>query len=681
MSDVTGTSSSAGAAIISSLGVGSGLNVSSIISQLMAVQNQPVTLLQNQEAADQTTVSDFGQLQSALSTFQTAMQGLNSASNYQSVTAKVGNTAIATATATSAASAGSYSLLVNNLAQSQTLVTAGQADSTSSIGAGTISFSFGSITGGTDTSGKYSGATFTNGGAAPQTVTIDPSNDSLTGIAAAINAANIGVTASILNDGSSNPARLSLTVTNPGAANSLQISVTGNPATDTTLSNLLSNDPGGTQNLTETSTAQNAQFTLNGIAITSPTNTVSNAISGVTLNLLSTNTSSTMLTVSKSTSGTTNAINSFVSAYNTIQSVISTATAYNSTTKTAGPLQGQNSVNSIMNQIQAILNAPVPGAPNAISMLAQVGVGFNSDGTMSVDSTKLNAALASNPSAVAGLFSSTGTSSDSLINYTSSSSATQPGAYAVNITQLATQGNTTGSTAANLTVAPGLNDLQVTLDGVSATVNVAAGTYTSYASLASALQTAINSTSAFSSAGLSASVSQNGGILSVSSNSYGSSSAAAITGGNALSGLFGTQTTTGGLDVAGSINGALATGTGQTLTANANDASAGLAIQVLGGALGARGTINYTQGYANALNNLLTTVLSKTGQITAATDSLNATILNIQNSITSDTNINSQVQTALQAEYSALDVTMSKFNSTSTYLTQQLAQIAANSSS
>jgi len=137
MSDVTGTSSSAGAAIISSLGVGSGLNVSSIISQLMAVQNQPVTLLQNQEAADQTTVSDFGQLQSALSTFQTAMQGLNSASNYQSVTAKVGNTAIATATATSAASAGSYSLLVNNLAQSQTLVTAGQADSTSSIGAGT----------------------------------------------------------------------------------------------------------------------------------------------------------------------------------------------------------------------------------------------------------------------------------------------------------------------------------------------------------------------------------------------------------------------------------------------------------------------------------------------------------------------------------------------------------------
>jgi len=489
------------------------------------------------------------------------------------------------------------------------------------------------------------------------------------------------VTASILNDGSSNPARLSLTVTNPGAANSLQISVTGNPATDTTLSNLLSNDPGGTQNLTETSTAQNAQFTLNGIAITSPTNTVSNAISGVTLNLLSTNTSSTMLTVSKSTSGTTNAINSFVSAYNTIQSVISTATAYNSTTKTAGPLQGQNSVNSIMNQIQAILNAPVPGAPNAISMLAQVGVGFNSDGTMSVDSTKLNAALASNPSAVAGLFSSTGTSSDSLINYTSSSSATQPGAYAVNITQLATQGNTTGSTAANLTVAPGLNDLQVTLDGVSATVNVAAGTYTSYASLASALQTAINSTSAFSSAGLSASVSQNGGILSVSSNSYGSSSAAAITGGNALSGLFGTQTTTGGLDVAGSINGALATGTGQTLTANANDASAGLAIQVLGGALGARGTINYTQGYANALNNLLTTVLSKTGQITAATDSLNATILNIQNSITSDTNINSQVQTALQAEYSALDVTMSKFNSTSTYLTQQLAQIAANSSS
>ena len=99
MSDVTNVGSSAGAAIISSLGVGSGLNVTGIISQLMAVQNQPVDLLQNQEASTQTLVSNFGQLQSALSTFQTAMQGLTSASNYQSITASVANSSLASVTA------------------------------------------------------------------------------------------------------------------------------------------------------------------------------------------------------------------------------------------------------------------------------------------------------------------------------------------------------------------------------------------------------------------------------------------------------------------------------------------------------------------------------------------------------------------------------------------------------
>ena len=208
MTDVTQTTSSAGAAIISSIGIGSGLNVTSIISQLMVVQNQPVTLLQNQEAANLTLVSSFGQLQSALSTFQTSMQNLNKASSYQSVNAGVTNTSVATVSATPQAATGSYSLLVNKLAQSQTLVTAGQANSTSAIGTGTISFNFGSISGGTSVNGQYSGAAFTNAGAAPKTVTIDSSNNSLTGIASAINAANIGITASILNDGSSNPARL-----------------------------------------------------------------------------------------------------------------------------------------------------------------------------------------------------------------------------------------------------------------------------------------------------------------------------------------------------------------------------------------------------------------------------------------------------------------------------------------
>ncbi|TDK65542.1 flagellar filament capping protein FliD [Sapientia aquatica] len=675
MSNVTNVGSSAGAAIISSLGVGSGLNVTGIISQLMAVQNQPVNLLQNQEASTQTLVSNFGQLQNALSTFQTAMQGLTSASNYQSVTASVANSSVATVTASSSASAGTYSLQVNQLAQAQTLVTAGQATSTGAIGVGTISFNFGTISGGTATSGKYgTGTIFTNSGSAAKTVTIDSSNNSITGIAAAINAANIGVTASIVNDGSNTPYRLSLTSNNTGAANSMQISVSG----DAALSSMLNQDPSGTQNLTETSAAQNAQFNLNGIAITSSTNTASNVISGVSLNLLSTNTTATTLSVNKNNAGATNAVNSFVSAYNTIASTIQQATAYDSSAKQAGPLQGQTSVLSIMSQMQQVLNQPIPGAPSAYSNLAQIGVSFQKDGTLSVDNTKLQAALTANPAAVSGMFASNGISNDSLISYTSSNTLTKPGSYAVNITRLAGQGSITGSAAAATTITAGVNDtLTLNLDGTTANVTLAAGTYTP-ASLATALQTAINTNNAFTASGASASVSQNAGVLSITSNSYGSKSIANVTGGNGQSDLLGSAAATvvAGVDVAGTINGALATGTGQTLVGATGDNSAGLTIKVIGGSVGARGSINYTQGYTNGLNTLMTSVLGKGGQIAAATAGYNATIKSMQATIANDQLLNQQVLANYQAEFSALDVTMAKLTSTSTYLTQQLAALA-----
>ena len=675
MSDVTNVGSSAGAAIISSLGVGSGLNVTGIISQLMAVQNQPVDLLQNQEASTQTLVSNFGQLQSALSTFQTAMQGLTSASNYQSITASVANSSLASVTASSGASAGTYSLQVNQLAQAQTLVTAGQATSTGAIGVGTISFNFGTISGGTATNGKYgAGTIFTNSGSAAKTVTIDSSNDSITGIAAAINAANIGVTASIVNDGSNTPYRLSLSSNNTGAANSMQISVSG----DAALSNMLSQDPSGTQNLTETSAAQNAQFNLNGIAITSSTNTASNVISGVSLNLLATSTTPTTLSVSQNNAGATNAVNSFVSAYNTIASTIQQATAYDSSTNQAGPLQGQTSVLSIMSQMQQVLNQPIPGAPSAYSNLAQIGVSFQKDGTLSVDNTKLQAALTANPAAVSGMFASNGISNDSLISYTSSNTLTKPGSYAVNITRLAGQASITGSAAAATTITAGVNDtLTLNLDGTTANVTLAAGTYTP-ASLATALQTAINTNNAFTAAGASASVSQNAGVLSITSNSYGSTSIANVTGGNGQSDLLGSAAATvvAGVDVAGTINGAVATGTGQTLVGATGDNSAGLTIKVIGGSVGARGSINYTQGYTNGLNTLMTSVLGTNGQIASATAGYNATIKSMQTTIANDQLINQQVLANYQAEFSALDVTMATLNSTSTYLTQQLAALA-----
>jgi len=680
VSDVASGAASTGAGIISDLGVGSSLNVNSIISQLMEVQDEPVTLLQNQEAADQTTVSAYGSLQSALATFQSSLEGLTNLNQYQSLNATVGDTSVATATATSTAAAGNYSLQVTQLAQAQTLVAAGQASTTSVVGAGTISFTFGTTTG-TATNGQYgAGTTFTNAGAAPSTVTISSSDDTLAGIASAINSANIGVKASILNDGSGTPYRLSLTSTNTGAASSMQISVSG----DTALQNLLNQNPTSTtgQNLTQTSAAEDAQFELNGLAISSATNTDSTVVPGVTLNLLATNSGSpTTLTVAQDNSGATTAINSFVSAYNTVEGAIASATAAKTSTTAAGPLQGKDDVLSISTQMQSLIDSPIPGATSTLSMLGQIGVTFQSDGTLSVDSATLQTALNANPNAVTGLFASNGTASDSLINYTGSTTSTQPGVYAVNISQLATEGTTVGSAAANTTITAGVNDtLSLNLNGLTENITLAAGTYTA-ASLATALQTAINTNTGFTAAGDSASVSQNAGVFSISSNLYGSKSVASVTGGNGETDLLGSAATaTTGLDVAGTIGGNAATGSGQSLTGSVG-ATTGLSIQINGGSTGDRGSINYTQGIVSEMNNLMASTLSSSGAISAETTQLQSTIKGYQNSITADSSLNQQVLTSLQAEYSALDVTLSNLTSTSNFLTQQLATSSSSSSS
>ena len=217
----------------------------------------------------------------------------------------------------------------------------------------------------------------------------------------------------------------------------------------------------------------------------------------------------------------------------------------------------------------------------------------------------------------------------------------------------------------------------MSIDGSHANVTLAAGSYTA-SSLASALQNAINSNATFSAANVTATVAQLNGVLSITSNTYGSKSVATVNGGNGEADLLGSgaATVTAGLDVVGTINGKTAVGSGQTLTAAAGDASQGLSVNVTGGTVGARGVVNYTQGYANELGNLMTTVLGKNGSVAAATNGLNSIITNLQNSITSQNTINDSILANYQAEFSALDVTMSTLNSTSTFLTQQLAALA-----
>ena len=202
------------------------------------------------------------------------MQGLSSPTQFQAVTATLADATVATASASSSATAGSYALEVSSLAHAQKLVSAGQASDSAAIGSGaatTLTFDFGTIAGGTFSNGTYTGASFTSNGAGSKSISIDASNNSLSGIRDAINSANIGVSATLVNDGSASPYRLVLTDSTTGISNSMKISVSG----DASISSLLSQDPASNsgQALSETVAAQNANFTVDGIAISKPTNT------------------------------------------------------------------------------------------------------------------------------------------------------------------------------------------------------------------------------------------------------------------------------------------------------------------------------------------------------------------------------------------------------------------------
>jgi len=390
-------------ATISSLGIGSGLDLSTLLANLTTAESQPLAAMQARQTSFVAKLSSYGIVQNALGTLQNAATTLGNPALFQASKATVGNATVLSASTTAQAAAGNYSVNVTQLAQTQTLIAAGKTEAKTAVGSGTITFDFGTISGGTldAASGTYSGASF----AADSTrkavsVTLDASNNTLEGIRDAINKSGAGVTASIVNDGSNTPFRLVMTSTQTGKASSMRVAVTG----DAALQDLLGNNPAGTQKLKQTAVAQNAELTVGGIAVTSGSNTVNEAIQGTAMTLTSVGVSS--VNVQKDSSQVTTAINALISAYNGLQSTAKTLTAYNPASNRGAALSGDSTLRNLQNSIRSMLADSPDGASSAVPNLSAIGVSFQKDGTLKLDATKLNAVLASNPADVASLFSS-----------------------------------------------------------------------------------------------------------------------------------------------------------------------------------------------------------------------------------------------------------------------------------
>ena len=656
---------------ISSPGVGSKLDVNSIVTQLMGIESRPLAQLNTREISFQAKLSAFGSIRSALSQFQGAMSSLSFASRFEGATATSSDTAAVSASATARAPAGSYAVEVSALAQNQRLVAAGQATTTATIGTGTLTFDFGTISGGSfdAQAGQYSGAAFASAGSGVRTVTIASGSGSLGGIRDAINAAGIGVTASIVNDGGASPFRLVLSSDRTGAANAMKITVDGDAALDS----LLGQDPASTQNLVQTAAARNAELTINGVAVTKPTNMVSDALEGVTLTLSKTNVGSpATVSVTRDSGKAVAAAETFVKAYNDLDKTLEDLSAYNAGTRTGAVLNGDPAVRSLQNQLRTVFSQPLGGAGSDLRSLSDIGMAFQRDGSLLLDATKMNRVMAANPGRIAGLFAPLGRSTDSLVEFVSARSGVSAGSYALDVTQLATRGTGNGTVPAGLTISAGVNDtLDLTVDSTAFSVTLAAGTYASASALAAQLQGRINGASALAAAGGGVEVSESAGQLTVTSNTDGTASRVILSGGNGMAGLFGASPVRAdGIDAAGMIDGVAATGSGQTLTSDA-----GLSVRVLGGALGARATIDYTVGYASQLSGLASAQLGAQGSVASRTEGISRSVSLISDQRTSMQRRLDDVEKRYRAQFGALDVLISNLSQTSEFLTQQLASL------
>ncbi|MBP2198113.1 flagellar filament capping protein FliD [Pantoea cypripedii] len=375
------------AATITNLGVGSGLDLSSILDSLETAEKASLTPISNQQSAYTAKLSAYGTLKSALTTFQTANTALNSADLFTATTATSTSSAFS-ATTSGSTVAGNYTISVSQLAQAQTLTSATQTSNSTALG---------------DSSASSRTMTIKLVDGTSKDITLTSDQTSLTGMRDAINSADAGVTATIIKTGDSSY-RLSLTSTETGSDNAVSsITVTG----DDTLQGIVGYDSTASSNaMTESVTAQNAKLTVNNVAIENSSNTISDALEGITLKLNDTTTGNQTLAITKDTSKADTAITNWVSAYNTLLTQFDTLTKYTAVDvgsdtqdSSNGALLGDSTLRTIQTQLKSMLtNAQ---SSSTYKTLAQIGITTDpTSGQLELDSDKLSTALSTDADGV-----------------------------------------------------------------------------------------------------------------------------------------------------------------------------------------------------------------------------------------------------------------------------------------
>ena len=677
---------------ITATGVGSGLDIDGLVTQLMAAERAPMDRrLLNRETRLTSDISALGSFKSSLSSFKSTLSSANAPATYHQRNATSSNTTALDVTATQRAALGTYSVSIEGLASAQSLAIRDTFVSpTSEVGTGTLTFTFGTTGYTPDAGNPVNNANDTydsfvaKAGVASQTVTISNADSSLSSVRDAINRADIGVSAAIVNDGAGY--RLVISGDNTGAENGIQISVSDSGDNNNTdgngLSRLSFNSSAGVTNVIQTVAGADARFTVNGLSLTSDTNTVTDALDGMTLTLKGkTTTSAATVSISDNTAGIKSAITAFVSGYNSFNTSARGLTGFDSSTGIGGALQGDFTARSVTSQIRTTLASKALGFGGTFTQMAAIGITTTSKGALAINDIKLSAALKSNFDDVTGVMTrfATAPADGGLSNVTFTDTVLR-GTYTVAISSLATSGKISGTVAAAgfpVTVNSSTNDFQLTVDGTaSGVITLASQAYANLSALATEMQTKINADATLRAAGKSVTISVSGNNLEVRSNNVGSTSTVQIAsaGGDSTVTALGVDslTTTNGTDLVGTIGGVAGVADGNVLTGAPGTGAAGLSVDV---SSTAGGSVTISDGVLEQVDALMTSFL-------AVNNSLDTRITRLQERADDIVDDRAKLKLRLDSiearyrrQFNALDTLLSEISGSGAMVSNQLKNI------
>ncbi len=644
VSPTTGTaSSSSGPTSVS--GLASGIQYNNIIDAMIQADRASTAVIETRKATFQGRLDAVRSLNSKMLSVQLDLASLNNKTLFNGKSAISSNTSAITSTASSSAAAGTYNFEVLAVAKASQLATAGSASSSAGLGAGTISLQLGTA-----------GAT---------TINIDDSSSSLDGIARAINAAGVGVNASVVNDGSSGtPYRLMLTSKDTGTANAITVSGTGGMGTLFTGSTVLQ-------------AGSDAQIRLgsgaNALTLTKSSNTFPDVVQGLTLTANAVGSST--VTVGNQSGDVSTAVKNFVDSYNAVAQYMTDNASFNSTNSKAGVLFGESDVRTQFNSLTQTILGSVPGLPLTMSTMTAVGIDYDrTTGKLTLDQTKLTDAVNADPQAVGKLFTNSGTSSVPGIDFALLTDKTKTSTpFTVQVTQAADKAKATGVSdlAASTVISSANHTLKVEVNGRDYEATIADGSYTKD-QLAARVQAALDQ--AITVPADKISVSSSGNRLTLTGTGYGTASTIQVDGtSSANASLYLPTNKLYGTDAAGFINGVAATGAGQTLSGADGSDAEGLRLIITATAPIASATMTIRKGIGPlAADKVKSMTESISGSLTGKAAALQTTIDNLTKTITdTDARLATRRQ-RYQLQFQAMEKSISDSNSMGSYLTSQI---------